>query len=77
MMTPHEAHVSQMMDMMDSAMQGMNMQRDAGWVALNDSVQQDLAAMPSLSGDALRVRMQSHTGRMRRMMATYQGMPHN
>jgi hypothetical protein len=46
-------------------------------MALNDSVRQDLAAMPDLSGDALQVRMQSHIGRMRQMMTMYQGMPHN
>ncbi|HMU61206.1 MAG TPA: hypothetical protein PKA66_05440 [Gemmatimonadales bacterium] len=77
MMTAHDAQVSQMMDMMGSAMQGMNMRRDAGWMALNDSVQQDLTTMPALSGDALQARMQAHIGRMRRMMTMYQGMPHN
>lgn len=77
MMPTHEAQVSQMMDMMSSGMQGMTMQHDAGWMALNDSVQQDLTAMPGMSGDALQARMQLHIGRMRRMMTMYQGMPHN
>ncbi|TFG44684.1 MAG: hypothetical protein E4H41_07060 [Gemmatimonadales bacterium] len=76
-MPAHEALTSQMMGTMDSGMQGMNMQRDSGWMALNDSVRQDLATMPDLSGAALQVRMQAHIGRMRRMMTMYQGMPHN
>jgi len=77
MMPAHEALASRMTGMMGSGMEGMNMQRDSGWMALNDSVQQDLTAMPGMSGDALQVRMQAHIGRMRRMMTMYQGMPHN
>jgi len=74
MMPAHQALAAQMMSSMGSAMQGMHMQQDAGWAALSDSVQQDLTAMPGLSGGALQGRMQSHIGRMRRMMTMYQGM---
>ena len=74
MMPAHHALATQMMGSMGSVMQGMNMQLDAGWVALSDSVQQDLTAMPGLSGGALQSRMESHIGRMRRMMTMYQGM---
>lgn len=76
-MPAHEALSTQMLGTMGSGMQGMSMQNDAGWMALNDSVRQDLTAMPGLSGDALQARMQAHIGRMRRMMIMYQGMPHN
>ena len=76
MMPAHQALATQMMGSMGSAMQGMNMQPDSGWVALSDSVKQDLTAMPGLSDGALQSRMQSHIGRMRRMMTMYQGMTH-
>lgn len=72
----HQALTSQMMDSMSSDMQGMNMQPDSGWVPLSDSVRQDLTAMPGMTGGALETRMQSHIGRLRRMMTMYQGMIH-
>jgi hypothetical protein len=74
MMPAHQALATQMMGSMGAVMQGMNMQLDSGWVALSDSVRQDLTAMPGLSDGALQSRMQSHIGRMRRMMTMYQGM---
>jgi len=77
MMSAHEALATQMSGMMSSGMQGMNMQQDAGWMALSDSVKQDLATMPDLAGDSLQVYMMAHIGRIRRMMTMYQGMPHN
>ena len=73
-MPAHQALASQMMSMMSTGMQGMNMQPDSGWVALSDSVSQDLTAMPGMTDGALQSRMQSHIGRMRRMMTMYQGM---
>lgn len=73
-MPGHQALTSQMMSMMSSGMQGMNMQPDSGWVALSDSVRQDLTAMPGMTDGALQSRMQSHIGRMHRMMTMYQGM---
>jgi hypothetical protein len=76
MMPAHQALTTQMMSSMGSVMQGMNMQLDSGWGALSDSVKQDLTAMPGLSDGALQSRMQSHIGRMRRMMTMYQGMTH-
>jgi len=70
----HQALASQMMTSMSTNMQGMRMQPNAGWMALTDSLRQDLTAMPSLNGGALESRMQSHIVRMRRMMTMYQGM---
>ena len=74
MMAAHQGLASRMMDAMGSDMRGMNMKPDAAWSALSDSVRQDLAEMPNLSGAALRSRMQEHIGRMQRLMAMHQGM---
>ena len=74
MMTAHQDLASRMMDAMGADMRGMNMAPDAAWTALGDSVRQDLAELPSLSGGALQSRMQAHLGRMRRMMTTHRMM---
>ena len=74
MMPAHQDLASRMMDAMGADMRGMNMQPDAAWAALSDSVRQDLAAMPGLSGGTLQGRMQVHIGRMRRMMTMHEGM---
>lgn len=74
MMPAHQALASQMMSSMGSEMQGMKMQPGSGWMALSDSVRQDLTAMPGMSDGALQTRMQAYIGRMRRMMTMYQGM---
>lgn len=74
MMTAHQDLASRMMDAMGADMRGMHMAPDAGWIALGDSVRQDLAELPGLSGGALQGRMQGHIGRMRRMMTLHQGM---
>jgi hypothetical protein len=74
MMSRHEDMASRMMDAMGADMSGMRMPPDAAWTALADSVRQDLADLPALSGDALRRRMQAHVDRMQRLMARHQGM---
>lgn len=76
MMPAHGALASQMMSAMGAGMQGMNMEGGPGWAALGDSVRQDLTTMAGLSEAALQAHMQSHIGRMRRMMTMYRGMPH-
>ncbi|MDZ4865100.1 MAG: hypothetical protein SGJ01_16895 [Gemmatimonadota bacterium] len=76
MMPAHQALASQMMDAMGSDMRGRNMQPDAAWTALADSVRQDLTDMPGLSGEGLTTRMQAHVVRMQRMMGMHQGMMH-
>ncbi len=74
MMTAHQDLASRMMDAMGADMRGMNMAPDAAWTALGDSVRQDLAELPGLSGGALQNRMQAHLDRMRRMMTLHEGM---
>ncbi len=74
MMTAHQDVAARMMDAMGADMRGMNMTPDAAWTALGDSVRQDLAELPGLSGGTLQSRMQAHLGRMRRMMTLHEGM---
>ena len=74
LMTAHQDLASRMMDAMGADMRGMNMAPDAAWTALGDSVRQDLAELPGLSGGVLQNRMQAHLDRMRRMMTLHEGM---
>jgi hypothetical protein len=74
MMAAHQDVASRMMDAMGADMRGMKMQPDSAWAALSDSLRQDLAELPGLSGGALQGRIQAHIGRMRRMMAMHEGM---
>lgn len=76
MMATHLDLASRLMDAMGADMRGMNMAPDATWTALGDSVRQDLAELPGLSGGALQSRMQAHLGRMRRMMTLHERMMH-
>jgi len=73
-MSGHEDLASRTMDAMGADMRGMGMQPDSAWSALGDSLRQDLAELPSLSGPALKERMSSHADRLRRMMTLHEGM---
>lgn len=73
-MAAHQDRASRLMDAMGTDMRGMNMQPDAAWTALGDSLKQDLADLPGLSGEAFKSRVQAHIGRMQRMMAMHEGM---
>lgn len=73
-MTAHQDIASRMMDAMGADMRGMSMIPDAAWTALGDSVRQDLAELPGLTGAALKARMTAHIGRMQRMMGLHEGM---
>lgn len=73
-MPAHQDMASRMMDAMGADMRGMGMTPDSSWTALGDSLKQDLAELPALSGPALRTRMQGHAGRLRRMMEMHEGM---
>ena len=73
-MARHQDRASRMMDAMGADMRGMNMQPDSAWTALADSLRQDMAELPSLSGEPLKSRMEAHIARMRRMMTMHQGM---
>ena len=71
------AHVdlaSRTMDAMGADMRGMSVTPDSTWASLSDSLRQDLADLPNLSGDVLKSRMEAHAGRMRRMMEMHEGM---
>jgi hypothetical protein len=74
MMARHEQLMSQMMDRMGGEMRQMRMAETAKWSALADSVRQDLAELPSLSGQALSTRMQAHADRVRRLIAMHKRM---
>lgn len=73
-MAVHQDLASRMMDAMGADMRGMNMQPDSAWSALGDSLRQDLAELPALSGPALKVRMDAHAGRLKRMMTMHEQM---
>jgi hypothetical protein len=70
----HERMMSQMMDQMAVEMRHMQMPATPDWSALADSVRQDLAELPSLSGNALASRMQAHAQRVRRLIAMHKRM---
>jgi hypothetical protein len=72
----HEAMASQMLDAMGSDMGMINMRPDSSWTMLVDSVQRDLAELPSLSGRGLETRVKAHVVRMRRLMDMHGAMMH-
>ncbi len=74
MMAGHQDLASRMMDAMGADMRGMGMQPDSVWAALGDSLRLDLAELPGLSGEALKIRTQAHIARMQRMMTMHEGM---
>ena len=73
-MATHQDLTSRTMDAMGADMRGMGMQPDAAWSALGDSLRQDLAELSSLSGAALKDRMDAHASRLKRMMAMHEQM---
>jgi hypothetical protein len=74
MMASHERMMSQMMDQMGTEMRQMNMSGTPEWSALTDSVKQDLAELPSLSGQQLSNRMRAHADRVRRLISAHEQM---
>ena len=70
----HEELASRMLDAMGSDMRMMGMRADSAWSALADSVRQDLAALPTLSGRTLETRTLAHLRRMRRLMSVHAAM---
>ncbi len=74
MMPRHQDMASRMMDAMGADMRGMQMAPDAEWTALSDSVRQDLAELPGLSGKELETRVRGHVDRMQRLMARHESM---
>ena len=74
MMAAHDRMMSQMMDRMGADMRSMHMSADAKWNSLVDSVNADLADLPSLQGKELSARMTAHADRVRRLLAMHEGM---
>jgi hypothetical protein len=74
MVATHRERMEQMFTAMHRDMQAMNMSGDAAWQALEDSVRGDLRAIRGLSGEELVLRMRSHAGRMRRLLAMHERM---
>ena len=70
----HERMMSEMMDQMGGEMRQMQMSGGGEWTALTDSIRQDLAELPSLSGQKLQARVRAHGERVRRLMAAYEQM---
>jgi hypothetical protein len=74
MMARHQETMSRMMDGMGADMRGMNMSESPEWAALTDSVKQDLAELPGLSGQQLSTRMRAHADRVRRLITSHEQM---
>ena len=74
MVSMHEAMASRMLDAMGADMTAMGMKPDPAWTALTDSIKQDLADLPAVSGRALDARLKTHIDRMGRLMAMHEGM---
>ena len=74
MMARHQAMMSQMMDGMGTDMRAMNMPGSPEWTALTDSVKQDLAELPGLTGQPLSARMRAHADRVRRLITSHEQM---
>lgn len=74
MMAMHQGMMARMMDNMGGDMRGMRMAPDSAWSALSDSVRQDLAELPGLSGKALETRMRAHADRVQRLLAQHEKM---
>jgi len=74
MLAQHDAMASRMLDAMGADMMGMGMKGDSAWTALTDTVRRDLAELPSLSGGALKTRMNAHIDRMRRLLGMHETM---
>jgi len=74
MMAAHQGMMSQVMDGMGADMRNMKMSGTPEWNALADSVKQDLAELPSLTGQKLQARMRAHGKRVQRLMEMHKQM---
>ena len=74
MSSRHEAMMSQILDRMGSDMRQMNMSGSSEWTALTDSVKQDLAELPMVTGARLSARMRAHSDRVMRLIAMHESM---
>ncbi len=74
MMPAHRQMVANVLADMTAEMRKMNMSGDAAWTAAMDSVRQDLARMPDLSGKEMQDAMPAHHARMMRLMEMHARM---
>ncbi|PYP51974.1 MAG: hypothetical protein DMD39_07510 [Gemmatimonadetes bacterium] len=74
MLPAHRQMVANMLSRMSSEMRQMNMQPDAKWTALTDSVRGDLVRMPDMSAAELRSAMPAHGARVMRLMQMHRSM---
>jgi hypothetical protein len=73
-MAAHQDLASRTMDAIGADMRMMGMTADSSWTALRDSLQQDLAELSRLSGDALQGRLRAHLARMSRFLTRHETM---
>lgn len=74
MIPMHRELVANMLSSFDDSMRQMNMPTDAAWIALRDSIRQDVTHMPDLSSGQLRTLMPEHHGRLDRLMKMHKDM---
>lgn len=74
MVPVHRQMVANMLSSFDDSMRRMNMPSDPAWIALRDSIRQDLTHMPELSASQLRTLMPQHHGRLTRLMKMHENM---
>ena len=63
--------------LMTISMRNMNMPSDAAWIALRDSISQDLVSMPEISASQLKALMPQHQARVMRLIKMCQNMSSN
>ena len=73
----HRQMVANMLTMFDDSMRSMNMPSDAAWIALRDSIRQDLVGMPDISASQLKALMPQHQSRVMRLIRMHQAMTAN
>ena len=74
MLPMHRQMAANMIAQMNREMAGMNMAGNAEWVALMDSVRQDLVRTPDMSAEQLKAAMPGHQSRLSRLMQKHRDM---
>lgn len=74
MLPAHRQMVANMLSQFSGDMRKMNMQPDATWTALTDSVRRDLVQLPEMTASHLRSFMPEHGARVMRLMQMHRSM---
>ncbi len=74
MLPAHRQMVGNMLAQMNQQMRSMNMTADPQWMALVDSLRQDLVRMPEMSPTLLQNLMPAHRARVTRLMQMHRSM---